>query len=128
MVEIGETFMRFQRLVRDASQELGKSISLTIDGAETELDKSVVERISEPLTHLVRNAVDHGIETAEQSRQRDHVGQHVNALAPPRWRRIPRGRGGGKLVFRHLIELQAARNKRKQLSKSYYRGTRSGTA
>jgi len=66
MVEIGETFMRFQRLVRDASQELGKSIALTIDGAETELDKSVVERISEPLTHLVRNAVDHGIETAEQ--------------------------------------------------------------
>jgi two-component system, chemotaxis family, sensor kinase CheA len=66
MVEIGETFIRFQRLVRDASQELGKSITLTIDGAETELDKSVVERISEPLTHLVRNAVDHGIETGEQ--------------------------------------------------------------
>jgi two-component system, chemotaxis family, sensor kinase CheA len=66
MVEIGETFIRFQRLVRDASQELGKSIRLTIDGAETELDKSVVERISEPLTHLVRNAVDHGIETGEQ--------------------------------------------------------------
>ena len=65
MVEIGETFVRFQRMIRDAGQELGKSISLHIDGGETELDKSVVERISEPLTHLVRNAVDHGIETSE---------------------------------------------------------------
>ena len=66
MVEIGETFVRFQRMIRDAGQELGKSISLHIEGGETELDKSVVERISEPLTHLVRNAVDHGIETTEE--------------------------------------------------------------
>ena len=66
MVEIGETFLRFQRLIRDVSQELSKSILLKIDGAETELDKSVVERISEPLTHLVRNAVDHGIETVAE--------------------------------------------------------------
>jgi len=69
MVEIGETFVRFQRLVRDASQDLGKQLSLKIEGAETELDKSVVERISEPLTHLVRNAVDHGIESPEERRQ-----------------------------------------------------------
>ena len=66
MVEIGETFLRFQRLVRDAGQELGKSIVLKIEGAETELDKSVVERISEPLTHLVRNALDHGLETPDE--------------------------------------------------------------
>lgn len=66
MVEIGETFLRFQRLIRDASQELGKSIVLKIEGAETELDKSVVERISEPLTHLVRNAVDHGVESVAE--------------------------------------------------------------
>ena len=66
MVEIGETFVRFQRMIRDAGQELGKSILLHIEGGETELDKSVVERISEPLTHLVRNAVDHGIETTEE--------------------------------------------------------------
>ena len=58
MVEIGETFVRFQRMIRDAGQELGKSILLHIEGGETELDKSVVERISEPLTHLVRNAVE----------------------------------------------------------------------
>ena len=62
MVQIGETFNRFQRVVRDASQELGKAIELTISGAETELDKSVVEKIGDPLMHLVRNAMDHGIE------------------------------------------------------------------
>lgn len=66
MVEIGDTFSRFQRVIRDVSQELGKKITLQVDGGETELDKSVVERISEPLTHLVRNALDHGIEMPEE--------------------------------------------------------------
>jgi two-component system chemotaxis sensor kinase CheA len=65
MVQIGETFHRFQRVVRDVSKELGKDIDLVITGAETELDKTVVERISDPLMHLVRNAMDHGIETAD---------------------------------------------------------------
>ncbi|WP_051071793.1 chemotaxis protein CheA [Azoarcus sp. KH32C] len=65
MVQIGETFNRFQRVVRDVGKELGKDIELAITGAETELDKSVVEGIADPLTHLVRNAIDHGIESAE---------------------------------------------------------------
>jgi two-component system chemotaxis sensor kinase CheA len=65
MVEIGETFNRFQRVVRDVSKELGKDIGLEISGAETELDKTVVEKIGDPLMHLVRNAMDHGIEPAE---------------------------------------------------------------
>lgn len=65
MVEIGETFNRFRRVVRDVSVELGKDIELRIDGADTELDKTVVEQIGDPLLHLVRNAIDHGIETAE---------------------------------------------------------------
>lgn len=64
MVEIGETFNRFQRVVRDVSKELGKDIGLEISGAETELDKTVVEKIGDPLMHLVRNAMDHGIESA----------------------------------------------------------------
>lgn len=63
MVEIGDTFHRFQRVVRDVSQELGKEIDLVINGAETELDKTVVEKIGDPLMHLVRNAIDHGIES-----------------------------------------------------------------
>ena len=65
MVQIGGTFNRFQRVVRDVSAELGKDIRLEISGAETELDKTVVEKIGDPLTHLVRNAMDHGIEPAE---------------------------------------------------------------
>jgi two-component system chemotaxis sensor kinase CheA len=62
MVQIGDTFSRFRRVVRDASRDLGKEIELVITGGETELDKTVVEKINDPLTHLVRNAVDHGIE------------------------------------------------------------------
>lgn len=66
MVQIGETFSRFQRVVRDVSREIGKEIDLVISGGETELDKSVVEKIGDPLMHLVRNAIDHGIEPAER--------------------------------------------------------------
>ncbi|SQF98724.1 histidine kinase, CheA [Paucimonas lemoignei] len=65
MIPIGDTFNRFRRVVRDVSQELGKDIDLIISGAETELDKTVVEKIGDPLMHLLRNAMDHGIESAE---------------------------------------------------------------
>ena len=65
MVQIGSTFNRFQRVVRDISAELGKEINLIITGAETELDKSVVEKINDPLMHLVRNSIDHGIEPVD---------------------------------------------------------------
>jgi len=68
MVQIGATFNRFQRVVRDVSKELGKEIQLIVTGAETELDKTVVEKIGDPLMHLVRNAIDHGIEPAEVRR------------------------------------------------------------
>lgn len=65
MIPIGDTFNRFRRVVRDVSQELGKDIDLIISGAETELDKTVVEKIGDPLMHLLRNAMDHGIENAD---------------------------------------------------------------
>lgn len=65
MVRIGATFSRFQRVVHDVSRDLGKDITLVIDGEETELDKTVVEKIGDPLMHLVRNSMDHGIESAE---------------------------------------------------------------
>jgi len=65
MVKIGGTFSRFKRVVHDVSRELGKEIELQISGEDTELDKTVVERIADPLTHLVRNAIDHGIEAAD---------------------------------------------------------------
>ena len=62
MVPIGETFSRFRRVVRDTAAELGKDVAFEIVGGDTELDKSVVERIADPLMHLVRNALDHGLE------------------------------------------------------------------
>ncbi|OIQ95372.1 chemotaxis protein CheA [mine drainage metagenome] len=66
MVPIGSLFGRFRRLVRDLAEELGKDILLTTAGEETELDKTVIERLNDPLVHLVRNALDHGIESPEQ--------------------------------------------------------------
>jgi two-component system chemotaxis sensor kinase CheA len=65
MVKIGATFTRFHRVVHDVSRDLGKDIALLIDGEDTELDKTVVEKIGDPLMHLVRNSMDHGIESAE---------------------------------------------------------------
>jgi len=70
MVKIGATFSRFQRVVHDVARELGKDIELKVSGEDAELDKTVVERIADPLTHLVRNAMDHGIESAELRAER----------------------------------------------------------
>ena len=66
MVPIGEVFQRFPRVVRDVSRELGKQIELNINGADTELDKSMVEKLTDPLMHIVRNAMDHGIESVSE--------------------------------------------------------------
>ena len=66
MVPIGETFSRFRRVVRDTASQLGKDVTLSVVGGETELDKSMVERIADPLMHLVRNGLDHGLETSAE--------------------------------------------------------------
>lgn len=63
MLPIGVTFSKFNRLVRDLGKEMGKEIELTTEGSETELDKTVIERLNDPLVHLIRNSVDHGIES-----------------------------------------------------------------
>lgn len=65
MLPIGSTFNKFKRLVRDLSKELGKQVELTTEGAETELDKNVLEKLNDPLIHIIRNCIDHGIETPE---------------------------------------------------------------
>ena len=75
MVPIGETFSRFRRVVRDTAAELGKDVALEIVGADTELDKSVVERIADPLMHLVRNGLDHGLETPAERTAAGKPGQ-----------------------------------------------------
>ncbi len=66
MVQIGRIFNKFPRLVRDLSREFQKEIDLILEGEETELDKSVIEEISDPLVHLIRNSVDHGIESPDE--------------------------------------------------------------
>ncbi|MEQ8663440.1 MAG: chemotaxis protein CheA, partial [Gammaproteobacteria bacterium] len=70
MVPIGGTFNRFHRVVRDVGRELGKDIDLVLNGGDTELDKTMVERLGDPLMHLVRNAMDHGIEATAERRAR----------------------------------------------------------
>ncbi len=69
MVQIGQVFSRFNRLVRDLSREFNKRVDLVIKGEETELDKKVIDSIGEPLMHLIRNAVDHGIEPVEERKR-----------------------------------------------------------
>ncbi len=69
MLQIGNVFNKYPRIVRDLSRELNKKIDLVLSGEETELDKSVIEEINDPLVHLIRNSVDHGIEMPEERKQ-----------------------------------------------------------
>ena len=66
MLPIGSTFSKFKRLVRDLSQELGKEIEMETFGADTELDKTVIEKLNDPLVHIIRNSIDHGIEKPDR--------------------------------------------------------------
>jgi two-component system, chemotaxis family, sensor kinase CheA len=68
MLPIGSVFNRFPRMVRDISQKLGKQVKLELIGEQTELDKTVLEKIGDPMVHLVRNAIDHGLETPDKRR------------------------------------------------------------
>jgi len=71
MVPMADTFQKFKRVVRDTAKELGKEIELDIEGADTELDRSMVEKLNDPLMHIVRNAMDHGIESVAVRQSRD---------------------------------------------------------
>jgi two-component system chemotaxis sensor kinase CheA len=89
MVQIGQVFFRFNRLVRDLSKNLGKNVEFLIEGTETELDKTVIDEIGDPLMHLIRNALDHGIEAPEIRQKKgkppkgilllkaSHAGDHI---------------------------------------------------
>lgn len=76
MMPIRSTFQKFRRLVHDLARDLGKNVELTIEGAETELDKTVIDQLSDPLMHLIRNSMDHGIEPPEQ---RAAIGKRATA-------------------------------------------------
>ncbi len=66
MLPIGTTFAKFKRLVRDLSAELGKEVVMATEGADTELDKNVIDQLGDPMVHLIRNSIDHGIESPEE--------------------------------------------------------------
>lgn len=80
MLPIGSTFSKFRRLVRDLSSELGKDIELVTRGEETELDKTVIERLGDPLVHLIRNSIDHGIDMPEERKAAGKRAQGVILL------------------------------------------------
>ncbi|CAG7644453.1 chemotaxis protein CheA [Paenibacillus allorhizosphaerae] len=69
MLPIEQLFNRFPRMIRDLSRDLGKEIEMVIEGKDTELDRTLIEEIADPLIHLIRNAIDHGIELPEKRRQ-----------------------------------------------------------
>lgn len=73
MVPLAATFQKMQRIVRDMSRKLGKDVRLELIGEETEVDKNIIEHISDPLMHLIRNAMDHGIESKEERREKNKV-------------------------------------------------------
>jgi two-component system chemotaxis sensor kinase CheA len=81
MLPIGTIFNKFRRLVRDLSQNLGKSVELVMEGADTELDKSVIEKLHDPLVHLIRNCIDHGIEMPDEREARQKPRQGTIRLS-----------------------------------------------
>ena len=95
MMPMRATFEKFRRLVHDLARDLGKDVELTIEGAETELDKTVIDQLGDPLMHLIRNSMDHGIEPAELRSGAGQAadGDDSSVGAPLRGQRADRGRG-----------------------------------
>ena len=93
MLPISFVFSRFPRMVRDLAQRLGKQIELKMTGEQTELDKTVLEKIGDPLVHLVRNSIDHGIEMPDErlAAGKDAVGHGAPRCLPSRRQHRRRG-------------------------------------
>ncbi|PTY02450.1 chemotaxis protein CheA [Opitutaceae bacterium EW11] len=120
MMPIGSTFARFKRLVHDLAPELGKDVELVTEGAETELDKTVLDQIAEPLVHLIRNSIDHGIETPDArvaaGKQRagvvrlaaSHQGSHVVIAIEDDGRGIDADAVRRKAIEKRLIDPAAS--------------------
>lgn len=114
MQPIGNAWSKLPRLVRDLSQELGKKIELVMTGAETELDRQVLDSIRDPLTHMVRNSADHGIESAEERRVRGkpehgtielsarHEGGHIVVVVSDDGRGLPTAKIREKVIANGL--------------------------
>jgi two-component system chemotaxis sensor kinase CheA len=117
MVPIGTTFSRFKRLVRDLSRTLGKEIVLVTSGGETELDKSVIEKLNDPLVHLIRNCIDHGIEAPDDRLVKGKGAEGTVTLSA--------GYSGANVVI-DIIDDGAGLNKDRILSKAIEKGLVTG--
>ena len=116
LVPIGASFSRFKRLVRDLSNEMGKEIDLIMSGEETELDKTVIEKLNDPLVHIIRNSIDHGIESPEERKaagkspqgtvklKAEHAGASVRITIEDDGAGLNRQKIFDKAVQNHLIE------------------------
>ena len=113
MLPIGSVFNRFPRLVRDLSQKLGKQVKLEMVGEHTELDKTVLEKIGDPLVHLVRNAIDHGLETPEKRRA---AGKHESGTL-----RLEAFHRGGSIVV-EIVDDGAGLNREAIVAKAVQKG------
>lgn len=119
LLPIGTTFARYKRLVRDLSGEMGKSINLIMEGEETELDKTVIEKLNDPLVHIIRNSIDHGVETPEERKRKGkpaegmvkltaaHAGASVKITIEDDGAGLNRKKIFDKAVSNHLIESDA---------------------
>jgi two-component system chemotaxis sensor kinase CheA len=120
MMPIGATFGKFKRLVHDLSGELGKEIDLVTEGADTELDKTVLDQIGDPLVHLIRNSIDHGIETVAERVQNGksqrgrlllsalHTGSNVAITIEDDGKGLNKDRILSKAVEKGLVQADAA--------------------
>nr|WP_315464621.1 chemotaxis protein CheA [uncultured Rhodoferax sp.] len=113
MVPIGETFSRFRRVVRDTASQLGKEVVFEIFGGDAELDKSMVEKIADPLMHLVRNSLDHGLETPEE---------RVAAGKPVEGRLVLRARHETGAILIQIQDDGRGINREKVLQRAWDRG------
>ncbi|MEH7251013.1 chemotaxis protein CheA [Neobacillus niacini] len=113
MVPVEQVFNRFPRMVRDLAKELNKKIQLIIEGAETELDRTVIDEIGDPLVHLLRNALDHGLESTEE---------RVASGKPEEGKIILKAYHSGNHVFIEVVDDGKGINRDKVLNKAIERG------
>ncbi|WP_108125753.1 chemotaxis protein CheA [Saccharospirillum mangrovi] len=113
MLPVSFVFNRFPRVVRDTASKLGKKVELVIEGGDTEIDKGLVEKLADPLTHLVRNSIDHGIETPEKRKQ---LGKPETGIV-----RLSASQQGGNIVL-SIMDDGGGLSRQRILSKARERG------
>jgi len=113
MVPVEQVFNRFPRMIRDLAKELNKKVQLVLEGAETELDRTVIDEIGDPLVHLLRNALDHGLESTEE---------RLANKKPEEGKILLKAYHGGNHVFIEVVDDGKGINREKVLNKAIERG------